>query len=109
MNRYLVETDYMLDDDAQLHVFDDIELTEFLGRNIEQHHYSGDGYTVKGIWHYLGAGRLRELSLKFIGEYRDTNDYLDWSYELVSAGRQDLGDDALLTEMSFTVRIDGRA
>jgi hypothetical protein len=109
MNRYLVETNYTLDDDHQLHVFDDIELMEFLSGNIQRLHYSGDGYDIKYIAQYLGNGKLRRLQLRPMGEHRDANDYLDWSYELVSAGRTDLGDDPELTEMAFTVRIDGRA
>ncbi len=109
MNRYLVETNYMPDDDAVLHIFDDIELIEFLSENIEHEHYSSDGYAIKGIWQYLGAGKLRPLTLRRIGEHHADNDYLDWSYELTSPGRADLGDDPELTEMTFTVHIDGRA
>lgn len=109
MNRFLVETGYLPDDDAMLHVFDDIQLVAFLSANVKRQHYEDDGYDIKGIWHYLGAGKLRKLSLKFMTEYRDDSDYLDWSYELTSAGRQDLGDDAELIEFVFTVRIDGRA
>jgi hypothetical protein len=97
MNCYLVETNHLADDAATLRVFDDIELVQFLSENIEHEHYSGDGYAIKGIWHYLGAGKLRPLTLHRIGEYHDGNDYLDWSYELTSPGRTDLGDDPGLT------------
>jgi hypothetical protein len=109
MNRFLVETSYMPDDDAMLHVFDDIELIGFLSKNIESLHYSSDGYDIEYIGQYLGNGKLRRLQLRPTGETRAENDWLDWSYELTSAGRTDLGDDPELVEMTFTVRIDGRA
>jgi hypothetical protein len=108
MNRYLVETNN--DDDAELHVFDDLGLIDFLRRAIQHDHYSGDGYDINYIGQYLGNGELRQLQLQFVTVAScDPNNYLDLSYELTSAGRVDLGDDPELTEMTFTVRIDGRA
>ena len=109
MNRFLVETSYLPEDDALLHVFDDIELTGFLRMNIQRQHYEGDGYQISYIGQYLGNGKLRRLTLRRTAERQAENDYLDWSYELTSTGRTDLGDDPELMEFSFTVRIDGRA
>ena len=109
MNRFLVETGYQPDDDAVLHVFDDIELIEFLSKNIERAHYSGDGYEIKYIGQYLGNGKLRRLQLRPVGQQHAENGYLGCSYELTSAGRVDPGDDPELTEIAFTVRSDGTA
>ena len=109
MNRFLVETSYLPEDGPMLHVFDDIELHEFLTKNIQRNHYEGDGYEIRYVGQYLGRGKLRGLTLRYIGGRRGEDDYLDWSYELISAGRTDLGDDPELTEFAFTVRIDGRA
>jgi hypothetical protein len=88
MNRYLVETSDRTRDTAGLHVFDDAQLTDYLRRVVTEHHHGGVDLAAHRIWHYLGRGK---------------------SYDLVPARRHRRGDDASLTEISVTFRLNHRA
>jgi hypothetical protein len=109
MNRYLVETSDRTRDTAGLHVFDDAELTDYLRRAVTEHHHGGVDLAAHRIWHYLGQGKLRELWIRFLAEYHDGEGHIDKSYDLVPARRHRRGDDASLTEISVTVRLNHRA
>ena len=108
MNRYLVAISY-LHDEPEVRVLDDTSLVMFLTENIKRLHCEGDGYDIVSIGQDLGDGKLRPLTLRLVDRYCDQDADLHWSYELTSAGHTDLGDDPELTEMTFTVCIDGRA
>ena len=107
MSRYILEIRYM-HGAAEWRVLDDTTLVMFMTENIKRLHCEGEGYDILSIGQDLGAGKLRMLDLRQVEQYCD-NEYLYWSYELTSADQTGQGDDPELTEMTFTVCIDGRA
>jgi hypothetical protein len=105
--RYLVETSY--GDDGALSIFDADGLAEYLSKNIEREHYSGEADTLHGIYRYDSPGQLAELVLIPAGETR-AGDFIGWFYRLHDKADADAfgaGDDN--EDLGFIVRIDGRA
>jgi hypothetical protein len=107
MSRYIVQISYM-HGAPEWRVLDDTTLVMFMTENIRRLHYEGDGYGILSIGQELGAGQLRMLDLRQVERYND-NEYLYWSYELTPAGPAGQDDAPELTELTFTVCIDGRA
>ena len=99
---YLIETCDPLDPGtADVRALTADELAAFLARNIEHEHYSGDGYAVTRLFRYVD-GTLTPLAIHPAGESADTDDYLYWTYQVRA-------DSAGTPDVTFTVRIDGRA
>lgn len=100
---YLIETCDPLDPGAAgvLAALEAGELAAFLALNIEHEHYSGDGYAVTRLFRYAD-GALTPLAVHQTGRTADSDDYLHWTYEVRPDGRT-------APDVTFTVRIDGRA
>src|SRR5690348_9157041 len=78
---YLAEVRYDPNEAPELCGFTPSQLTAFLSRNIEHHHYSGDSYEVVRLFRYE-SGTLTPLTLHGTGEDRDGGDWLSWHYEV---------------------------